>query len=102
MPDHAHVFVGYRPHQAISDFMKEVKSKTTDFINREKLTESKFSWQEGYGAFSYTRSHVPDVINYILNQPKHHQKKSFRQEYLDLLNKFEIPFEERYLFDWIL
>ncbi len=101
MPNHAHLFVGFRPSQSISDLMREVKSRSSEFINVERLIEGKFNWQEGYGAFSYSKSHVNNVIDYILRQPEHHQKKSFKDEYLEMLDKFEIPYEEKYLFEWI-
>ena len=100
MPDHAHIFVGFRPNQSLSDFMREVKSRSSGYINKEMLLGSKFNWQEGYGAFSYSRSHIKNVVAYILNQPEHHRKKTFKEEYLDLLKKFEIPYDEQYLFDW--
>lgn len=101
MPDHTHLLVGLRPNQSMSDLMREVKSKSTDFINNYKLTLSHFYWQEGYGAFSYSRSHVQNVIDYILRQPEHHNKKSFKEEYLDLLERFEVAFDEQYLFEWL-
>lgn len=101
MPDHCHLFVGLRPAQSLSDLMRDIKSRSTEFINNEGLTNTKFFWQEGYGAFSYSHSHVQNVIDYVLHQPEHHRKKTFREEYLALLQKFEIPFEEQYLFDWI-
>lgn len=63
MPDHSHLFVGFRPNQSLSDFMREVKSKTSEFINKEKLTKEKLSWQEGYGAFAYSHSHVQNVMS---------------------------------------
>ncbi len=90
MPNHAHLFVGFRPSQSISDLMREVKSRSSEFINEERMIEGKFNWQEGYGAFSYSKSHVNNVIDYILRQPEHHQKKSFKEEYLEMLDKFEI------------
>ena len=101
MPDHTHLFVGINPDQSLSDLMREVKSKSTEFINKEKLTKEKFNWQEGYGAFSYSHSHVQNVIDYVLNQPEHHKRKTFKEEYLEFLNKFEIPYLEQYLFNWI-
>lgn len=101
MPDHTHLFVGFRPAQSIADFMREIKSKSTEFINREHLTKEKFNWQEGYGAFSYSHSHVQAVIDYVRTQPEHHCKRTFREEYLDFLEKFEIPYDEKYLFQWI-
>ena|ERR1700754_2805993 len=101
MPDHIHIFVGFKPTISISDFVKEIKVESNEFINSKNWVKGKFSWQEGYGVFSYSQSHVNAVIKYILNQESHHQKKTFRQEYLELLKKFEVPFEEKYLFDFI-
>jgi len=101
MPDHTHLFVGIKPTVLISDLIKEVKVKSNEFINGKKWVMGKFSWQEGYGAFSYSHSHIDTVIKYILNQEVHHQKRTFRQEYLELLEKFEIPFDEKYLFDFV-
>ena len=97
--DHIHCFVGLKPSMTISDLVRDIKNNSTNFINEKKLVKGKFSWQEGYGAFSYSHSQINDVYNYILNQEEHH-KKNFKEEYLEFLNKFEIPFEERYLFDW--
>lgn len=101
MPDHMHLFVGFKPNQSLSELMREVKSRSSEFINTQKLTKEKFNWQEGYGAFSYSHSHVQNVIDYVLNQPEHHKKKTFKEEYQEFLKKFEIPFEEKYLFTWI-
>ncbi len=101
MPDHTHLFVGFKPTILISDFVKEVKVESNEFINNKNWIKGKFNWQEGYGVFSYSHSHIGNVINYVLNQEMHHQKKTFRQEYLELLKKFEIPFEEKYVFDFI-
>lgn len=101
MPDHTHLFVGFKPTILISDFVKEVKVESNEFINSKNWIKGKFNWQEGYGVFSYSHSHISNVITYILNQEIHHQKKTFRQEYLELLKKFEIPFEEKYVFDFI-
>ena len=101
MPDHIHLFVGFKPVVLISDFVKEIKVESNEFINNKNWIKGKFSWQEGYGVFSYSHSHIDAVVKYILNQEKHHQKKTFKQEYHQLLEKFEIPFEEKYLFDFI-
>ncbi|MGF7079444.1 putative transposase [Mucilaginibacter sp. UYCu711] len=101
MPDHVHLFVGFKPTIAISDFVKEIKVESNEFINSKNWIKGKFNWQEGYGVFSYSQSHIDTVIKYVLNQEAHHQKKTFRQEYLGLLEKFEIPFEERFLFHFI-
>ena len=99
--DHIHCFVGLKPSMSISDLVRDIKNNSTNFVNEKRLVKGKFSWQEGYGAFSYSHSHINDVYNYILNQEEHHKKKTFKEEYLEFLNKFEIPYEERYLFDWI-
>jgi REP element-mobilizing transposase RayT len=101
MPDHTHVFVGFKPTILISDFVKEIKVESNEFINSKNWVKSKFAWQEGYGVFSYSHSHIDAVVKYVLNQEKHHEKRSFKDEYLELLTKFEIPFEEQYLFEFI-
>ena len=101
MPDHTHLFVGFRPVISIADFIKEIKVETNEFINTKKWVKGKFSWQEGYGVFSYSHSHISIVIDYIQSQETHHQKKSFRDEYREFMKKFEIQFEEKYLFDFI-
>ena len=100
MPDHTHLFVGYKPTVSISDFVKEIKVESNEFINKNKWVKGRFSWQEGYGVFSYSHSHIDKVINYVLNQEKHHLKKTFANEYRELLEKFAIPFEENYLFEF--
>ncbi len=101
MSDHAHIFVGFKPTVLISDFVKEIKVESNEFINSKKWIPGRFSWQEGYGVFSYSQSHIDRVVKYVLNQEKHHQRSSFRQEYLALLERFEISFEEKYLFDFV-
>lgn len=101
MPDHIHVFIGIKPSIAISDLVRDIKNNSTNFINKNKYVCGKFSWQEGFGAFSYSQSHIQNVYNYILNQDEHHKKKTFKEEYLELLKKFEIDYNEKYLFDWI-
>ena len=98
MHDHIHILIGMRPTQSISDLMKEVKQSSSIWINQKKLTNIKFEWQEGYGAFSYSKSQIDNVIKYIQNQEEHHKKQTFRDEYLDMLTKFEIEFEEKYIF----
>jgi REP element-mobilizing transposase RayT len=100
MPNHIHLFIGLKPTILISDFVKEIKVESNEFINGKNWVKGKFNWQEGYGVFSYSHSHIDAVVKYILNQEKHHQKKTFRDEYLSLLKKFDIDFEERYLFDF--
>jgi len=99
--DHVHVFVGLRPAMAISDLVRDIKNNSSNFINEKKFIKGKFSWQEGYGAFSYAHSQIEQVYNYILNQEKHHHKQTFKEEYLEFLQKFEIEYNEKYLFEWI-
>ena len=101
MPDHIHAFIGLRPAMKISDLVRDIKNNSSNFINDRKLVKGKFSWQDGYGAFSYSHSHIDNVYQYILNQEEHHKKKTFRQEYIEFLKKFEIEYDEKYLFDWI-
>jgi putative transposase len=101
MPDHIHAFIGLRPVMSISDLVRDIKNNSSNFINDNKFVKGKFSWQEGYGAFSYSHSHIENVYKYILNQEAHHKRKKFREEYFELLKVFEIEFEEKYLFEWI-
>lgn len=98
MPDHLHIFIGMRPTQSISDLLQDIKGSSSKWINDKKFLKVKFEWQEGYGAFSYSKSHVNNVINYIKNQENHHKKESFRDEYLKFLKVFEIEYDERYIF----
>lgn len=99
--DHVHVFVGIKPSMAISDLVRDIKNNSSKFINEQNLIKGKFSWQEGYGAFSYAHSQIENVFQYIANQEEHHKKETFQEEYLDLLEKFDIEFNEKYLFDWM-
>ena len=100
MPDHIHAFVGLKPAMSISDLVRDMKNNSTNFVNESKFVKGKFSWQAGYGAFSYSHSHIETVYNYILNQEKHHKKKTFKEEYLEFLKKFEVEYDEKYLFEW--
>jgi REP element-mobilizing transposase RayT len=100
MPDHIHVFVGLKPNKAVSDLVRDIKNNASNFVNDHKFVKGKFAWQEGYGAFSYSHSHIGKVYDYILNQEKHHQRKTFRQEYLNFLKRFEVDYDEKYLFEW--
>lgn len=99
--DHVHVFVSLHPSSTVADLVRDIKNNTSNFINKQKYVQGKFSWQEGYGAFSYSKSQVDKVYSYILNQEAHHRKSSFKEEYLDFLKKFELDYDERYLFNWI-
>ncbi len=101
MPDHAHLFVGFKPVMSISDFVKEVKVASNEFINDKSWMKQKFNWQEGYGVFSYGHSQIDAVAKYVLNQEAHHQKKTFKEEYLEFLEKFVIPYDEKYLFEFL-
>ncbi|MCC5924624.1 MAG: IS200/IS605 family transposase [Crocinitomicaceae bacterium] len=98
MPDHLHVLFGLRPSQSLSDLLQDVKTNSSKWINEKKFMKTKFSWQPGYGAFSYSNSHVQRVINYIKNQKNHHKKKTFSEEYKVFLDKFEVDYNERYVF----
>lgn len=96
--DHIHIFIGMRPTQSISDLMQDIKGNSSKWINEKKFLKVKFEWQGGYGAFSYSKSHVQNVINYVKNQEKHHAKQTFREEYIEFLKKFDIDYDERHIF----
>jgi putative transposase len=98
MPDHIHILIGMRPAQSVSSLIQHVKSESSKWIKEKKFCPSPFAWQEGYGAFSYSKSHVPDVVRYIQNQEVHHKKETFLDEYRQFLKLFEIDFEEQYIF----
>jgi putative transposase len=98
MPDHLHLLAGLRPDAALSDLIRDVKAGSSKFINEKRWMMGRFSWQEGFGAFSYSRSQLGTVIRYIENQQKHHAKKSFRDEYVELLEKFGVEYDRRYIF----
>jgi putative transposase len=101
MPDHAHILVGKRPTQSESDLVRDIKTNSSTFIREKGWVQGKFAWQNGFGAFSYSKSHVPNVVRYILNQEEHHRKRRFKDEYLDLLRKFEVDHDARDLFVWL-
>jgi len=101
MPDHLHLFVGFGTTMSMADFMEEVKAISSKFINENGWVKGKFEWQRGYGVFSYSRSQIDNVIKYIINQQEHHKRKTFKDEYLEFLKKFEAEYDERYLFEWI-
>ena len=98
MPDHVHLFVGFKPTILISDFVKEIKVESNEFINAKNWVKGKFNWQEGYGVFSYSQSHIDKVYKYILNQEEHHKNQSFKDEYRGLLRNFKIDYDEQYIF----
>ena len=98
MPDHVHLLIGMRPTESLSNLMRDIKADSSEWINKKKLAMGHFSWQEGYGAFSYSKSHVSKVIGYIQNQEEHHKKQTFREEYSKMLADFGIDYDERYIF----
>ncbi len=100
MEDHIHVLVGLKPAMRIADLVRDIKNNSSNFINEKGFLKQKFSWQDGYGAFSYAQSNFGIVVDYIKNQKEHHKKKTFQEEYRDFLKKFNIPFEDKYLFDF--
>ncbi|HPM03299.1 MAG TPA: IS200/IS605 family transposase [Candidatus Cloacimonadota bacterium] len=98
MPDHLHILFGMRPAQSLSDLMQDIKGDSSKWINSNRFVAGKFSWQEGYGAFSYSKKDLDQIIPYIMNQEEHHRSRSFITEYTSLLDEFEVDFEERYIF----
>lgn len=101
MPDHVHILIGMSPDLALSDLVKDVKVASSNLINDKRWVRGRFSWQRGFGAFSYSRSQVPIVAKYIENQEQHHAKRSFRDGYIALLKKFDVDYDPRYLFTFI-
>jgi putative transposase len=101
MSDHVHILIGLRPALALADLVRDIKADSSSFINKRKWVRGRFSWQEGYGAFSYGHSQLDTIISYIRNQEQHHRRRSFKDEYLAWLKKFEVPFEEKYVFKFI-
>jgi REP element-mobilizing transposase RayT len=98
MPDHVHILVGMKPTQSPSDLMEQVKGSSSQWINEQRFLKTKFAWQGGFSAFSYTKSDVPKVEQYIYNQKEHHKKVSFLDEYRAILTNLKIEFDERYIF----
>lgn len=98
MADHLHILIGLKPAMALADLVRDIKTDSSEWINKKKLARGKFAWQEGYGTFSYGHSQLDKIVRYIMNQEKHHRRRSFRDEYLTLLRKFEIDFKEEYVF----
>jgi len=97
MPNHIHVFVGYKPHQLVPDLLQDIKGSSSGWVNNKGFVKGKFHWQEGYGAFSYSHSQIDTVAKYIHNQEEHHWRKSFREEYLEFLKQYNLSFDERYI-----
>lgn len=100
MPDHIHILIGLKPAIALANLVRDIKADSTAHINKQRWVHGSFSWQEGYGAFSYGHSQLDTIIRYIQNQQKHHERRSFKNEYLSLLRKFDIAFEDKYVFDF--
>lgn len=100
MPDHVHIFMSFTPSKSPAETIKEIKRASTNFINEKRWFPGKFQWQSGYGCFSYSKSQIDAVVKYILNQKEHHHKITFREEYLEFLEKFEVDFDKRYLFEF--
>ncbi|MCF8233103.1 MAG: IS200/IS605 family transposase [Bacteroidales bacterium] len=98
MPDHIHIFLGYNLTHLIPDLVEEMKTSSNTWIKNNKLSNFKFEWQKGYGAFTYAHSQLDNVARYVLNQEIHHKTKSFRNEYFDMLKKFEIEYKDEYVF----
>jgi len=101
MPDHIHILIGMKPSCRISDLVREIKKSSHEFVHERNFTKSPFYWQEGYGAFSYSRSELDRIIGYINAQKQHHAKSSFRDEYINILEKFQIEHKPEYLFEWL-
>jgi putative transposase len=101
MPDHSHLLIGAKPSIAISDLVRDIKAGSSKFINDKRWVRGHFNWQEGFGAFSYSRSQIDRVCKYILNQEKHHNKTNFKREYTGFLKRFEVEYDDKFLFDWI-
>ena len=99
-PDHTHILIGLHPSVSVSDMARDIKANSSKWINEKKWIRGKFRWQEGFGAFTYSKSHIDAVVKYILNQPVHHKKKTFREEYVDFLKKFNVDYNEKYLFEY--
>ena len=100
MPDHVHILVSMKPSLAISDLVCDIKASSSGFMKEKKWVSDSFSWQEGFGTFSYHISQAKDIVNYILNQPEHQKKITFKEEYLNFLKEYEIEYEEKYLFEF--
>lgn len=99
MPDHIHMFVGLKPTASVSHLVRDIKNNSSGFINDQQWIRGKFNWQEGYGAFSYGHSQIDTVVKYIQHQEEHHKKQSFQEEYLALLQKFDVAYDKKYVFD---
>ena len=101
IPDHIHIFIGMKPNIALSDLVRDIKNNSSRFINEKRWMRGKFNWQEGFGAFSYGHSQINAVVKYIQSQEKHHARRTFKEEYVEMLEKFNIDYDAKYLFKWI-
>jgi len=99
MPDHIHILIGIKPNKALSDLVRDIKANSSRFINEKRWITGKFEWQSGFGAFTYSHSHLANVINYIQHQEEHHQTKTFKEEYIGFLKAFEIDYKDEYVFE---
>ena len=99
MTDHIHIFIGMKPNESISDLVRDIKKDSSRFINSNGWIRGKFQWQEGFGAFSYGHSQIDSVIQYIQNQETHHKKLTFKEEYVNFLEKFNVEYDKQYVFD---
>lgn len=100
MPDHIHIFIGYNVNQLIPDLVENIKTSSNEWIKTNRLSDFKFEWQKGYGAFTHSRSQLDTVVKYIMNQEEHHKKRSFREEYLEILQKNEVEYKDEYVFEF--
>lgn len=100
-PGHSHILVGLHPTISVSTLTGDIKASSSKWINKQQIIPGKFNWQDGYGAFTYSKSQINDVVSYILNQPEHHKKSTFREEYLSMLQKREMDYDDAYLFEWL-
>jgi putative transposase len=99
--NHIHIFLGIKPSIALSDLVRDIKNNSSNFINNRHFVKGKFMWQDGYGSFSYSHSQVDTIYKYIMKQKEHHKKLSFKEEYLEMLRKNDIDFDDKYLFEWL-
>jgi putative transposase len=100
MPDHIHIFIGMKPAETLSDMVREIKKSTHQFVKEKRLSKFEFAWQEGYGAFSYSLSHIDAVCKYVLNQKEHHQIRTFEEEFLKILQDYKIEMGKKQVFDF--
>ena len=99
--DHIHILISIKPDIGISNLVRDIKANSSKWINEKRFVKGKFQWQEGFGAFSYSHSQLDVVIAYINNQEQHHHNKTFKEEYIELLQKFNVEYDDKYLFEWI-